>query len=425
MIDPLEDAGMTDESNTAMRIVNLVRGGVASTRPELGRLTGLGRSVVAQRVDRAIQLGLLEELDSVSTAAGRAPRRLRFRAEHGLLVTCALGALHIHVGVAALDGDVLAHAHREWDIARGPELTIAAAFEMVTEVLSQVDDAPLWAIAVGVPGPVRFRTGRPVSSPMLPGWNGYDVRGRFEEQFDAPVWVDKDVNLLAVGERPRHQAPVNLIYCKIGTGLGAGLLSEGRIHRGAGGAAGDIGHVRVADEDIPCRCGKTGCLEAVASGWAIVRDAQKAIDDGAEGLLVDRINGGAELSPELVSIAADDGDALSLSLMQRSARLAGSSIATLVNVFNPDVIVIGGVVAGAGQVFLAEVRRRVYELSLPVATQDLTIIRSADDVREPLRGGMELARDQLFRVTFPRWFADGVPSIRRCTGARTLGPSIY
>ena len=425
MIDPLEEAGLSDESNSAMRIVNLVRGGVATTRPELGRLTGLGRSVVAQRVDRAIQLGLLEELDGMSTAAGRAPRRLRFRSERGLLVTCALGALHIHVGVAALEGDVLAHVHREWDIARGPELTLAAAFEMVAEVMRQVEDAPLWAIAVGVPGPVRFKTGRPVSSPMMPGWNGYDIRGRFEQQFDVPTWVDKDVNLLAIGERARHQAPIDLIYCKIGTGLGAGLLSEGRIHRGAGGAAGDIGHARVVDDDVVCRCGKTGCLEAVASGWAIVRDAQQAIDQGAQGLLVDRIEAGAELSPELVSIAADDGDALSLSLMQRSAQLVGSSIATLVNAFNPSVIVIGGVVAGAGQVFLAEVRRRVYELSLPVATQDLTIVRSPDDVREPLRGGMELAREQLFAATFARWFVDGSPSVRRCTAVRALEPASY
>ncbi|GAA1061451.1 ROK family protein [Agromyces bracchium] len=425
MVDLLADVVVSDESSSAIRIVKLVRSGAATTRPELGRLTGLGRSVVAQRVDRAIELGFLEELEGVSATAGRAPRRLRFRSERGLLVTCALGALHIHVGVASLDGDVLAHDHREWDITRGPELTLAAAFEMIAGLLEQVDDVPLWAIAVGVPGPVRFATGRPVSSPMMPGWNGYDIRGRFEERFDAPTWVDKDVNLLAVRERARERKPLDLIYCKIGTGLGAGLLSEGKVHRGAGGAAGDIGHVRVVDEDIPCRCGKTGCLEAVASGWAIVRDARRAVDDGAEGLLVDRLADGAELSPELVAIAADDGDALALSLMQRSARLVGGSIATLVNVFNPSVIVIGGVVAGAGQVFLAEVRRRVYELSLPVATQDLTIIRSADDPREPLRGGMELAREQLFGATFARWFLDGAPSVARCTASRIVEASEY
>lgn len=425
MTDLLEAAGLSDEATSAMRIVNLVRAGVATTRPELGRLTGLGRSVVAQRVDRAIQVGLLEELEGTSMVAGRAPRRLRFRSERGLLVTCALGALHIRVGVAALDGEVLAHVHREWDIARGPEQTVAAAFEMITEVVGQAPQAPLWGVAVGVPGPVRFRNGRPVASSMMPGWSGYDVRGRFEKQFDVPTWVDKDVNLLAVGERRRHQAPIDLIYFKIGTGIGAGLISEGHIHRGADGAAGDIGHARVVEEEVLCRCGKTGCLEAVASGWAIVRDAQQAIDDGAQGLLVERIAAGAELSAWLISMAADDGDPLSLSLVQRSARLVGESIAVLVNVFNPSVIVLGGVVAGAAQVFLSEVRRRVYELSLPTATQDLTIVRSADDLREPLRGGMELAREQLFQVTFQRWFADGRPSIGQCTAGRASLPVIY
>ncbi|MBN9195732.1 MAG: ROK family protein, partial [Microbacterium sp.] len=110
-------------------------------------------------------------------------------------------------------------------------------------------------------------------------------------------------------------------------------------------------------------------------------------------------------------------DALAISLIQRSARVIGESIAALVNMFNPGVIVIGGAVAAAGELFLAEVRQRVYELSLPLATRDLSIVNSPDDVREPLRGGAELAREQLFEVTFPRWFGDGRPTIGAIRGA--------
>jgi predicted NBD/HSP70 family sugar kinase len=390
----------------------MVRRGEANTRPEIGRVTGLGRGVVTQRVDQAIEMGFLEDGEFGPSSGGRAPRTLRFRAEQGRIIVCALGALHIHVGITELDGDVVDQTHRAWDIARGPAESIDTVMEMIDELLARNPESPVWAVTVGVPGPVDFDSGRPVAPPIMPGWNGFDVRRRFEERFEAPVWVDNDVNLLSFSERARRADPLlDLIYVKVGSGIGAGLLSQGHVHRGSNGAAGDIGHVRVRDSEEQCRCGKIGCLEAVASGWAIVRDAESAIADGATGLLAKVVQDGEQLTPEHVSRGATDGDALAISLIQRSARVVGESIATLVNVFNPGVIVIGGAMASAGEVFLAEVRQRVYELSLPLATRDLTIVNSANDVREPIRGGAELAREQLFDVTFPRWFAGGRPTI--------------
>lgn len=408
----LRFGAQTDEVTSLLRIVNMVRRGEATTRPEIGRVTGLGRGVVTQRVDQAIEMGFLEDGEFGPSSGGRAPRTLRFRSERGRIIVCALGALHIHVGITALEGDVVDQMHRTWDISRGPAESIDAVMAMIDELLARNPETPVWAVTVGVPGPVDFHSGRPVAPPIMPGWNGFNVRRRFEERFEAPVWVDNDVNLLAFSERARRADPfLDLIYVKVGSGIGAGLLSQGHVHRGSNGAAGDIGHVRVRDSEEQCRCGKIGCLEAVASGWAIVRDAEAAIADGATGSLAKAVQAGEQLTPEHVSRGATDGDALAISLIQRSARVIGESIATLVNVFNPGVIVIGGAMASAGEVFLAEVRQRVYELSLPLATRDLSIVNSANDVREPLRGGAELAREQLFDVTFPRWFAGGRPTI--------------
>lgn len=409
----LRFGAQTDEMTSLLRIVNMVRSGEATTRPEIGRVTGLGRGVVTQRVDHAIELGYLEDGEFGPSSGGRAPRTLRFRGEQGVIVVCALGALHIHVGVTALDGDILDDTHRAWDIARGPAETLDAAMAMIDEVLARGTGAPVWGIAVGVPGPVDFESGRPVAPPIMPGWNGFDLRRRFVQRYEAPVWVDNDVNLLALGERARRRDEhADLIYCKVGSGIGAGLLSRGRIHRGANGAAGDIGHVRVRDADAACRCGKTGCLEAVAGGWALVRDAEAALASGTSaGLLAARIAEAGAVTPEVISRSAEEGDALAINLIQRAARDVGESIAGLVNMFNPGVIVIGGAVAAAGELFLAEVRQRVYELSLPLATRDLSIVQSRDDVREPLRGGAEMVREQLFDATFPRWFADGRPTV--------------
>ena len=407
----------TDEMTSLLRIVNMVRTGDATTRPEIGRVTGIGRGVVTQRVDHAIGLGYLQDGEFGPSSGGRAPRTLRFRGEQGTIIVCALGALHIHVGIAALDGDILDQTHRAWDISRGPAETLDEAMGMIDGLLAKGSKAPVWGIAVGIPGPVDFESGRPVAPPIMPGWNGFDLRRRFEQHYDAPVWVDNDVNLLAFGERARRRdTNPDLIYCKVGSGIGAGLLSYGRIHRGANGAAGDIGHVRVRESDALCRCGKIGCLEAVAGGWALVRDAEAAIADGATGSLAQASEAGSPPTPESIARAAENGDALAIGLIQHSARDVGESIAALVNMFNPGVIVIGGAVAAAGELFLAEVRQRVYELSLPLATRDLSIVQSLNDVQEPLRGGAEMVREQLFDVTFPRWFAQGHPTLAAVHG---------
>ncbi|GAA3757129.1 ROK family protein [Salinactinospora qingdaonensis] len=419
----LRFAAQSDIMTSLLAVVNLVRTGQATTRPEIGRVTGLGRGVVTQRIDQAIELGYLEDGDFAPSTGGRLPRSLRFRSERGRLVILALGALHLRVGIATLDGTIEDDAHRYWDITQGPVATLEEAMSMAGELLSRVDeDRPIWGVAVGVPGPVDFSTGRPVAPPIMPGWNDFDIRKSVEERFGAPVWVDNDVNLLALSERSRRQVErLDLVFCKVGTGIGAGFLSQSHLHRGVNGAAGDIGHERVADSQAVCRCGKTGCLEAEAAGWALVREAGRAIVEGRPTSLAEVTGDPEGLTPEAISLAARDGDALAIELVQRSARLVGESIAGLVNMFNPAVIVVGGAVSAAGEIFLAEVRQRVYELSLPLATRDLAIVRSVGDAREPLRGGAEMVREQLFEVTFPRWFADGHPTIESIRGLAISG----
>ncbi|GGD26353.1 sugar kinase [Microbacterium faecale] len=407
----LRFAAQTDEVTSLLRIVNLVRTREAVTRPEIGRLTGLGRGVVTQRIDHAIDMGFLEDADLAPSTGGRSARTLRFRAERGRIIVCALGAQHIHVGITDLEGNIVDDTHVVWQIAQGPQATLERAIVLVDELVTQHGERDVWAVVVGLPGPVDFATGRPVAPPIMPGWNEFDVRAPFEERYEAPVWVDNDVNMLVLTEREGRRAPhEDMIYMKIGSGVGSALLSRGRLHRGANGSAGDIGHVRIAGAEEQCRCGKTGCLEAVAGGWALIRDAERAIADGATSVLADRVAAGEPLQPEHITLAVRDGDALALKLVQTSARVAGDALAVLVNMFNPKTIIIGGAIASAGEVMLAEVRQRIYELSLPLATRDLVIDTSRKDQSAPISGGAELAIEELFETTFPRWFADARPS---------------
>ena len=255
------------------QLINLVRTGRARTRPALEQETGLGRKLVAQRVAQAIDLGLLEDSDLVPSGGGRPSRQLRFRADAGHVYAGLIGASEMRAAVCRLDGTLIESGHEEWVADQGPDATMEVLDAMFTRLRRRTRTEP-WAFGIGVSGPVDFTTGRLVEPPIMPGWDGYSARSWFRDRYDAPVWVDNDVNLMALGEWHKgspHDGR-DLLYVLIDTGVGAGLVSGGRVFRGDTGAAGDIGHSQVTDDpSVLCRCGQSGCLEAVTGGWGLVR----------------------------------------------------------------------------------------------------------------------------------------------------------
>ena len=201
------------------------------------------------------------------------------------MLVADLGATSIDVAITSLDGRVLGHHDEPASIADGPEVALARVEELFGQLLSSTRGLPgrTWGIGIGVPGPVEYSTGRPISPPIMPGWDGYPVRERLSARYGAPVWVDNDVNVLALGEWRSGIAAGhdNVIVVKVGTGIGAGIIADGRLHRGAQGSAGDVGHIQVSDNrDVVCRCGNVGCLEALAGGAAIARDGETAAREG-------------------------------------------------------------------------------------------------------------------------------------------------
>ena len=200
----LRFGAQTDEVTSLLRIVNLVRTGEAATRPEIGRVTGLGRGVVTQRVDQAIEMGFLEDGEFGPSSGGRAPRTLRFRCSRAASSSARWAPCTSTSASRCSRATSSTSTHRAWDISRGPAETLDTALAMIDEVLADHPDVPVWGVSVGIPGPVDFATGRPVAPPIMPGWNGFDIRRRFEQRYDAPDWVDNDVNLLAFNERARR-----------------------------------------------------------------------------------------------------------------------------------------------------------------------------------------------------------------------------
>ncbi|MCU1295702.1 MAG: transcriptional regulator, family, partial [Bryobacterales bacterium] len=277
-----------------------------------------------------------------------------------------LGATHGVVALTDLAGSVKALETADLDIADGPDAVldwvIAAADRLL--VKSGRPGSQLAGVGIGLPGPVEHSTGLPANPPIMPGWDGYDVPGRIRQRFDVPVLVDNDVNLLALGEHAtvwRHAD--DLLFVKVATGIGAGIISGGKLQRGAQGSAGDLGHVRVPFSTRTPQHGDADAdLEALASGPGIARSLSAA------GL---PMKTGRD-----VFEASRAGDVQVADAIRQAGRDLGEVLATCVNVLNPSVIVIGGSVARAGEHLIAGVREVVYSQSTPLATRHLTITES-------------------------------------------------
>jgi glucokinase-like ROK family protein len=388
----------SEQIESLVTVLDAVRKGAATTRPEVAHQTGLGRNVVTQRVGQLMSVGLLADGNLGPSTGGRAPRELRFRAEAGVLLVAELGATSIEVALSDLAGD-LTHTHSEAaDVNDGPEAVLTRVAELFHEIVDALPDGTdVWGVGVGLPGPVEFETGTPVSPPIMPGWDGYDVRNFFSTRFNAPVWVDNDVNLMALGElrgglAAGHQ---DVVFIKVGSGIGAGLVSRGALHRGAQGCAGDIGHVAVGESTIQCRCGQLGCLEAHAGGFALARDGEALARSGASTLLSRAVADAQQVTAEMVIQAALRGDLAARELVSESGRLVGEALARIVNFFNPSLILVGGGVASSGEIYMAELRRSVLNRSLPLATRTLQIMQSPLSDRAGLRGAAFMVVDEL------------------------------
>ena len=297
------------------------------------------------------------------------------------MLAADLGASHATLAATDLTGTVLGEVNEDIVIASGPEAVLGWMVAAARDLLDQIgrSEQDLIAIGIGVPGPVQHSTGRLVNPPIMPGWDRFDVPGWVQQHLQVPVLVDNDVNIMALGESafawPESE---HFMLVKVATGIGAGVISGGRLQRGAQGIAGDIGHVQVPrGAGIPCHCGNRGCLEALASGPAIARALR------AEGI---EVTTGREVV-ELVK----QGNIEAIQAVRQAGRDIGEVLTTAVSLINPSVIAIGGSMARAGEHLIAGVREIVYTRSMPLATEHLAIVQSSAGEQAAVLGASLLA----------------------------------
>lgn len=377
-------------------LVGLVAQRRQISRAELARLTGLSRATVSVLVDKILQTGLIMESGDGPSTGGRRPVLLTLNPEAGVVLGADLGATHCHVAAADLAGNTTVIRDSAVDIAAGPVTVLDEVLQHFADVLSRSGRSPsdVLAVGIGVPGPVEFSTGTVVRPPIMPGWDDFVVSEYLGKSFDVPVIVDNDVNVMALGEYvERGERDTSLLFIKVGTGIGCGIVSRGELHRGMDGAAGDIGHIRLPDhDDTVCACGNTGCLEAVASEAAIARRLR---GEGRE----------IQTSSEVVRLA-QAGDPDVMHRIRTAGEQIGSVVASLVNFYNPETIIIGGSLAALYDDLLAAIRGVVYQRAAPLATRRLRLETTALGWQAGILGAIELARRAaLSPGALGRWLA--------------------
>ncbi|MFI9009129.1 ROK family protein [Actinosynnema sp. NPDC053489] len=363
-------------SGRQSELLGLLRDEGAMSRVALGERLELPRAKLTAELARLVDVGLVQVGGPAASRGGRRSTLVHL-ADDLRVLGVDVGATSVTVAVTDGRCEVLESRSEDCDVRSGPAQVLSRVAELADVVYAKAPGRLVGA-GIGLPGPVSFRDGMPVAPPIMPGWDRYPVRDELAGRWGCPVTVDNDVNAMALGERHAGVARSleDLIFVKVGTGIGCGIVLGGKVYRGVAGTAGDIGHIRLDDFGPACACGEVGCLEAYFGGSALARDATTLARSGRSVALATALRDKGALTAEDVGTAAAAGDFAAANLVREGGRRLGHVVASLVSFLNPGMVVIGGGVSRLGHSLLAEVRSAVYRRSLPLATGNLPIVLS-------------------------------------------------
>jgi glucokinase-like ROK family protein len=384
-----------------MQLLETTFWSAGGSRHGMAEQLGFSKSKANALIAGLVDQGLLAEAGLQRSSGGRRAENLQLNGALGVLVGIDIGATSLDLAVLGPDLQPLAQCAEAADVLQGPGVVLARVRVLMRELLAQcgLDASKVMGIGIGVPGPVNFQIGQLVNPPLMPAWDGFSIREALREDYAAPVFVDNDVNLMALGELWRLKRTLsNFLVIKVGTGIGCGIVCHGEVYRGAAGSAGDVGHICVDQEGPRCHCGNVGCVEVMAAGPAIARMAVEAAEAGESAMLAERLRAQGRLDALDVAHAGRAGDAAANAIIQRAGNLLGQMLASVVNFFNPSHVFIGGGITHIGPLFLAAVRQSVYQRSLALSTRHLEIQYTPLGAQAGLIGAGVLAMQETLKV---------------------------
>ena len=367
--------------STTSLVYNIIRKTGGINRMGITNVSGVSKSTISLQISKLMNLGLIEEVVP-EVSPGQRKLSLRISASRGYVAGVFLGINKLSVIIFNLEMSIIAEKYYEIDDISEPAECNRRIIKYLKELCIESGIDKLWGIGMGFPFPVNFREGKPDSPPNVPLWHGYPLKELYRKEFGCPVLIDNDVNVMALGEgckgRTSHQS--DFLFIKAGTGIGAGLIIDGRIYRGANGCAGDVGHIAVDGSSVKCHCGNIGCLEAEAGGRALSSKAVRKAVSGESSYLEEKYREKGRLSAVDINNGAVSGDLGCIELIQDAGKAVGDVCAKLVNFYNPSAIVIGGGLSGFGNIFIGAIREAVISRSPHLATFELSVCFS--DLKE-------------------------------------------
>jgi len=384
------------------RVIETLRTNGSMTRSALARKTGLSRTTISTLLTELIEHGIVTEAshDASRRGAGRPATVVRLDHSAGAAVSIDVGARHLAVAVGDLAHRVLAERWVPLPAAHQALDGMDRAAGLVREALAEagVAQGSVIGVAMGLPAPISQTTGLVASSNILPGWAGLQVAEEMSERLGLPVFVENDSNLGALAESAWGAGAGfdQLAYIKAATGIGAGLIQDGKLFRGTTGTAGEIGHTTVAEDGPICRCGNRGCLELYAGGAALLGALHQSHPE-------------VETLERVVELAHEENDPACARVLADAGSHIGVAIANLINLFNPRRIIVGGELAGAGETVLGPMRVAAERSAVQAAVEAVEIVPGVLGHRAEVLGGLALVlfepwrfgADELVRSAIP------------------------
>ena len=368
-------------------VVGVLRERGRLSQAEIARVTGLSRTTVHSLVAELKGWAMVQEVDAVQPDArgGRPAIQLVLRDASQAVLGIDFGHSHVQVAIADMARNVRAERRSDLDVNHHAIEALDTSARLAAEALAEsgFDRSSLVGAGIGIPGPVDREHGTAGSATILPGWVGLRIASEMQRRLGIPVEIENDANLGALAELTwgAGRDCSNFAYVKAATGIGAGLVIDGRLLRGASGTAGEIGHTTLDEEGALCYCGNRGCLETVASGPSIIR----LVANGSDG------TDGSALTLEHVVELVVDGDVRARRAVSDAGREIGVAVAGLCNLINPERVIVGGMLSRAGEVLLQPLRESLRRHAVQAAAEKVEVVQAVFVERAELLGSLALA----------------------------------
>ncbi len=380
------------------QIVKKIRADGPISRASLVRATGLSATTISSIVAELLKSGYVAETGEGKSSGGRRPILLAFQPDHKMVIGIDLGAAHITIALTNLQGNIKVIQSQKFNASEDPHGALEHICRQVDKLLDDksVEPSDVLGIGIAAPTPLEGEKLDMLSPVILPKWEGIKLVPKIKETFGLPVYIDNDANAGAIAEKwwGSGRGISNLVYIKIGTGVGSGLIINNDIFKGTGGTAGEIGHTTINIQGPLCRCGNYGCLESFVSNLAILAETKKRLPDYPNSILHQN-----SLTIETLIEAAKSQDRLAKDIILSAGRNLGIAIANLLNLVNPELIILGGDIVEAGELFVDAVRSTAFNRSISKAANEVTIMASKFKQISIVVGAATLAIYQAFLPT--------------------------